>query len=259
MKNKTIGFIGGGRVTRIFLKALSNFNNLPESILVSDPSDEILARLKTEFPQISITNKNIEAAGQDYVFISLHPPVMADTLTEIKAGLKSDSIIISLAPKFSISKINSLLNGNGKVVRMIPNAPTIINNGYNPVAFSDSISFAERNELINFFSALGECPEVEEKKIEAYAILCAMGPTYFWFQLNELKNLSISFGLTEEDAREGIQKMMSGALDTMFNSGLTFEEVVDLVPVKPLADVENEIKEMYKQRLTAVNERITAI
>lgn len=259
MNNKTIGFIGGGRVTRILIKALSNFNNLPENIIVSDPSDEILAKLKTEFPQISITNRNTEAAVQDYVFISLHPPVMAEVLNEIKTVIKNDSIIISLAPKFSIGKISSLLDGNRKVVRMIPNAPTVINNGYNPVAYSENITFAERNELINFFSALGECPEVEEKKVEAYAILCAMGPTYFWFQLNELKKLTMSFGLTDEEAKEGIQKMISGALDTMFNSGLSFEEVVDLVPVKPLADVENEIKEMYRQRLTAINERIAAI
>lgn len=259
MEKKTLGFIGGGRVTRIFLKALSNFNSLPENIIVSDPSEDILKKLKNEFPQIATTNKNIEAAGQDYVFISLHPPVMAEVLTDIKSGIKNDSIIISLAPKFSINKINSLLEGNGKIVRMIPNAPTVINNGYNPVAFSANISFTEKNELNNFFSALGECPEVEEKKIEAYAILCAMGPTYFWFQLNELKKLSMSFGLTEEDVNEGIQKMMSGALDTMFNSGLTFDEVVDLVPVKPLADVETDIKNMYTQRLTAVNERITAI
>ena len=67
---------------------------------------------------------------------------------------------------------------------------------------------------------LGDFPEVEEGKLEAYAIITAMGPTYLWFQLCELNELAKSFGLSEKEAAKAISKMTKGALKTLFDSGL---------------------------------------
>jgi pyrroline-5-carboxylate reductase len=139
---------------------------------------------------------------------------------------------------------------------MIPNAPSIMNRGYNPVAFSRGISAEEKSSLLKLFEVLGECPEVPEEDLEAYAIIAAMGPTYFWFQWHALAELGESFGLNESSVREAIAKMMSGAVDTMFASSLKPEEVMDLVPVKPLAEEEESIKTMYRTRLSSLFDKL---
>jgi pyrroline-5-carboxylate reductase len=64
-------------------------------------------------------------------------------------------------------------------------------------------------------------------------------------------DLGQSFGLREEDLRESMGKMLEGAIHTMFASGLKPGEVMDLVPVKPLAEDEEAIRDMYTNRLTA--------
>ena len=46
MTNKTIGFIGGGRITRIFLEGWKRGGVLPNRIVVSDCNAETLAKLK---------------------------------------------------------------------------------------------------------------------------------------------------------------------------------------------------------------------
>lgn len=259
MNNKSIGFIGGGRITRIILKALDTINKLPRNIIISDTAKDTLEKLLTEFPSVKISKDNSEAAKQDIVFISLHPPVIVETLSSMKSVLQPGTILVSLAPKISIEKIESVIGKDFKIARMIPNAPSIVHAGYNPVCFSESINQDERTMLNEFFHLFGMAPEVSESKLEAYAILCAMGPTYFWFQLNELKNLGISFGLTKEDVETGLTQMMKGTIETLFNSASSYEEVSDLIPVKPLADFETEIKTMYQTKLNAVNERIKAI
>jgi pyrroline-5-carboxylate reductase len=38
---------------------------------------------------------------------------------------------------------------------------------------------------------LGSLPEVAEPRIEAYAMISAMGHTYFWPQIQKLKELAI--------------------------------------------------------------------
>jgi len=257
MNSKTIGFIGAGRVTRIFLEGWKRVNFVPKEIIVSDTNPDTLNNLKKDFPSIIISlNNNILPAKQDLVFVSLHPPVLGSFLNDIKNELKPEAVLISLAPKFTIQKFTETLNGFNRIVRMNPNAPSIINEGFNPVTFSNAFSESEKAKLQNLFKLLGFSPEVEENKIEAFALITAMGPTYFWFQLYELNKLAISFGLSDEDIKTGITKMMTGALDTMFNSGLTPEQVMDLVPVKPIGDAEENIKELYNSKLTSIFNKI---
>ncbi len=68
------------------------------------------------------------------------------------------------------------------------------------VAFGPGLSPADREVLQGLLAPLGECPEVEERHLEAYAIVTAMGPTYFWPQLYELRALAESFGLPAQRA-----------------------------------------------------------
>jgi pyrroline-5-carboxylate reductase len=259
MTEKTIGFIGSGRVTNIILGGFHKSKMSLKHIMVSDTSIESLDKLKSKFPEIAITpNDNIKPATKDIVFLAVHPQIILNVLAEIKSALKSNAILISLAPRFSISKISENLSGFSRIVRMIPNAPSIVNCGYNPVVYSQTITESEKNELINLFKLLGECPEVSEEKLEAYAILTGMGPTYFWFQFNELKAIGQSFGLTEQEVKISIEKMVTGALKTLFESDLTPEQVMDLIPLRPLQDYEEKIKEAYHIKLEGLYKKMKA-
>jgi pyrroline-5-carboxylate reductase len=253
---KTIGFIGGGRITKIFLNGWQNAGLHFDKVIVSDKDANVLANLKAQFPHIEITHDNTLPASRELVFISLHPPVLVETLGQIKDSFNPQSILVSLAPKITLNKLSEALGQNGKFVRMNPNAPSIINKGYNPVVFSNGINVQDKEELLGYFKVLGESPEVEEANLEAYAIISAMGPTYLWFQLYQLKEIGREIGLSEEDVKKALQAMVSGALETMFNSGLTPAEVMDLVPVKPIGDQEETIKAIYSERLPALHQKI---
>jgi pyrroline-5-carboxylate reductase len=229
---------------------------LPERIVVSDPGAECLAKLKADFPSVETAlNDNRPAAAQDIVFIGLHPPAFAGALVEIKANVKPTALVVSLAPKVSIAKLSTGL-GTDKIARLIPNAPSIVNAGYNPVAFSPGLNAAERAVLCEWLSILGDSPEVDEAKLEAYAILTAMGPTYLWFQLYELQAISEAFGLTPQEVSIGLEAMVKGAVQTMTTARLSPAGVMDLIPVKPLGEDEAAIKGFYHQRLEALYARL---
>jgi pyrroline-5-carboxylate reductase len=252
MAHTSIGFIGGGRVARIMLGGWQRQKQLPGKIVVSDPNAEGLAKLKADFPSIETAlNDNRSAAGQDIVFIGLHPPAFAGAFNEIRANLKLSAIVVSLAPKVSIAQLSAGL-GTDKIARLIPNAPSIINEGYNPVAFSTGLNAAERAVLCELLNVLGDSPEVDEAKLEAYAILTAMGPTYVWFQLYELRAIGEAFGLTFQEVSAGLEAMVMGAARTMTAAGLPSAGVMDLIPVKPLGEDEAAIKGFYHTRLEAL-------
>lgn len=256
MQHKTIGFIGGGRVTGIFLKGWARAQQLPASITVSDPNAELLAKLKARFPSIATTASNADAAAKDIIFLAVHPPVVADAATQIKAGLPAESILVSLAPKFTFGKLTTLLGGFNRLARIIPNAPSVVGAGFNPVAFAPTLPAGDRAEVTSLLAPLGECPEVAQEKLEAYALFTARGPTYFWFQFYELRRFAETSGLTIEEAQCGLEAMVAGALKTMTAAGLAREEVMDLIPVKAPGEMEAPVTEVFRKQLPAILEQI---
>lgn len=249
MKTKSLGFIGGGRITRIILQAFVNKKAIFGSISVFDTNADTLRSLKQKFPFIEILNSVSEAARKDIVFLALHPPVIMDTLQTIIKDVNEKTVFISLAPKITISKIASLLTPVQYIVRLIPNATSIMNHGYNPVSFGPGVTEIEKAYIMEMLNLLGETFETAEEKLEAYALMSAMLPTYFWFQWKELETLGTEFGLTQDECRESIFETVNAALNTMYHSGLKAEEVMDLIPVKPIGESESQIKSIYDEKL----------
>jgi pyrroline-5-carboxylate reductase len=83
-----------------------------------------------------------------------------------------------------------------------------------------------------------------------------MGPTYFWFQWAELLKVATHCGLSEADAKSGIASMVIGAVRTMFESGMTQDEVFDLIPAKPLGEEESAIRSAYASKLGPLYEKL---
>jgi len=254
----SIGFIGGGRITQIFLSGWKKEDALPKIIRVSDSNPDVLRELKTKHPEVDISAENNGAAQCDIVFLALHPPAIGGILEGIKAVLKSDAILISLAPKWTIAKLSASLGGFDRIVRMIPNAPSVIGEGYNPVAFSNTITDNHKKYILKLFKAFGDCPEVQESNLESYAILSAMGPTYLWFQIQKLRELGVSFGLSEKETDKTLYAMIKGAAKTLFKSDLSYADVVNLIPLKPLAEDEPMILQSYETKLRGLYEKLKA-
>ncbi len=257
MNNKSIGFIGGGRITGIFLKAFANQNVEFDKIIVYDPNHENLMKLKGSYPQI-VTDSNTldDAAKCDTVFIAVHPPVVIETLTKIIPFITDSTMIVSLAPKITIDKIKAALNGFQNIARVNPSAGGVINQGINPVAFHEGVSKNQQEDLLKVLGILGKTPIVNETKIEGYAVISAMGPTYFWFQLQKLEELALKFGMDRDEAKDVISEMLKGTINTLFNSGIPYEEVMDLVPAKPISEYEDLIKSVYNEKLNGIYEKI---
>ena len=255
MKTKSIGFIGGGRITRIFLQALNNKNAEFQSVVVFDTNAEVLIALKNQFPTIVVAESLEQAAQQQIIFIALHPPMIMESLGKMAEFVSIDAMVVSLAPKITIEKIASKLK-NKNILRMIPNATSYINEGYNPVTFSFEFGENGKTQVMEMLRLLGNTFEVAEPKLEAYALISAMLPTYFWFQWKELIKLGDPMGLSEEESNVAIQQTLMAAMNLYFESGLSPEQVMDLIPVKPIAEHQAQISEIYQTKLMGLYEKI---
>lgn len=253
----SVGFVGGGRIARIMLEGWRRSGHWPGQVIVSDPDAKALAALRSlDRDLVTVQGENRLAGAQEIVFIAVHPPALRAVCAELSGRIPPPSLVVSLAPKLTLGEISSALGGFGRLARVIPNAPSIVGAGFNPTSFASHVTENDRRALLDLLAPLGACPQVEERELEAYALLTGMGPTYLWFQLYELLALAERFGLSRAAAVDALEAVVGGAVRTMAQSGLSPAAVMDLVPVRPLADDEEMMKNAYRARLPAVFERI---
>lgn len=254
---KSIGFVGGGRVARIVLAGLARAGAELPRVVVSEPDERARGTLRAALPEVELAlGDSARAAAQELVFLAVPASAVPGVLPALGPALRPSSVLISLTPTFTLAKLSELAGGFSRIARMVPNAPSLIGAGYNPIAFGPGLSPLERRSIAGFFAPLGACPEVDEAKLEGYVLLTGMGPTYLWFQLQALRELSRTFGLTESDVDAALPSMVFGATRLLLEGDLSPAEVMDLVPVKPLAADEAGITQAYRSRLPAVYEKL---
>jgi pyrroline-5-carboxylate reductase len=255
----SIGFVGAGRVASILLGGWARADASPAQVVVSDGDAAVLAALCEKYPRVRSACTNVsEAAGQDVVFLALHPPAVPGVAAHVAKALGGSTVLVSLAPKLTIARLSELLGGFARIARLIPNAASIVGRGYNPISYGTALGEADRESLRRLLSPLGNLPEVPEADLDAYAVITAMGPTYLWPQLYELESLAESFGLGHEGAQRAVEEMVAGAVATMHESGLSPTQVEDLVPVKPLAEEQPALLAAYRTRLSGLMEKLRA-
>jgi len=249
-----VSFVGGGRVTRFLLEGWRRADALPGQVLVCDPDQAVLGKLRSDYAEVRASNLSGVAQG-DLIILAVHPPDLKTVLGEMKGTVSASSLVLSLVPKVTIAAIQSALEVR-QVVRMIPNAPSAIGRGYNPVAFAEDVNSIAERKLKGLFNPWGESPVVSERDLEAYAIVSAMGPTYMWFQWQILRDLAASFSLSREAADKALLATIAGSAELLLAHGGDPEQVMDMIPVKPMQADEEIIRTAYSTRLTALYEKL---
>jgi pyrroline-5-carboxylate reductase len=240
----TLGFIGGGRITRIICKGLAFAEALP-STAVYDNSSDAAALIEKTGSGIKSGSSLDDVLKSDIVVLALHPAALPETLAAIRSRIGTSTIVLSLSPKISIQKTQEFLGGHRLVARMNPNAPSVIGKGFNPIAFSSDFDENRKKDVLAVFAPLGRLPVVDDKLIDAFAVITAMGATYLDYQIGLLKEMAGTFGIPEDLARDGIISLAEGIAETVL-SGAHGENPYDLVPVRPLKDIEDQVRTAYR-------------
>lgn len=252
MIGRDVGFVGGGRIVVALLQRLQACCWPLEGVRVSDTDVTARTMLLARFPGVEVGQDNRQVAERPFVFIALHPQDMTEVLPMIAPVLTQQSVVISLAPFHCFARMQALLNGFSRLVRLAPSAPSLIGSGYNPVSYSPDVPADMRCDFESWLTYFGAHPTVDERSLEAYAILTVLGPTYFWFQWQALRDLGRSFGLRPAEVDAGLSAMLDGARRMMFDAGLSPNALHDAISTAPLADEQAQIVGAMKTKLTAL-------
>ncbi|UCG64122.1 MAG: pyrroline-5-carboxylate reductase, partial [Deltaproteobacteria bacterium] len=144
-------------------------------------------------------NLNVVSASEIVVY-AVKPQIMASVLRETATSLDMSKLIISIAAGVPLSAIESCLNKDLRLVRVMPNIPASVKEGAAAIApgkhaLKDDLKVAKA-----IFDSVGKSVIIEEELMDAITGLSGSGPAYLFLIVDALADAGVKMGLSREDA-----------------------------------------------------------
>ncbi|MGH7264118.1 MAG: pyrroline-5-carboxylate reductase family protein [Candidatus Rokuibacteriota bacterium] len=235
LHGKRIGVIGAGAIGGVVIDRLL-------AAAASRPADIIACEIRPERRQdiaarygVTVHERPEAAGAADVVVLAVPPPAVADVLGELRGLLGGDRVVISFAGGVPLAFIEAAVPGVA-VVRVNPNSPSVIGEGFNPVTYGQSATGARRALADAFLQVLGGHPEVEDGSMNVYTALTAVGPTYFLPVLDALVAAGQAAGLSRQAAVDAATATAIGTAHMVARRAETPEQLKLFTGLRPLDD-----------------------
>ena len=213
-----IAIIGAGNMGGSIARGLAKGSLIADSdIIVSNPSAGKLERLKKEFPSISTTNNNAEAAtGADIVILAVKPWLMQPVMRELK--LKSKQILISVAAGIPFEELaHYVADKEMTMFRLIPN--TAISEMESMTLISSRNASKEQEQLLlDIFNQMGLAMLIPEDKIAATTAMTSCGIAYVLKYIQAAMQAGVEMGIYPKDGMRMVAQSVKGAAELILNN-----------------------------------------
>ena len=198
---KKIAFLGSGNMAGALVKGLLAAGAAsPAEIFCTDTRKERLEELQRRHG-VRIGQDNAEAAAwADVVVLSTKPQVFDRLLPDVAAGVRSSTLVISIAAGVPVAAIEARLPPATRVVRTMPNTPCLVDAGATAIA-AGSYASADDVELARrLFASVGVTVVLDEYLLDAVTGLSGSGPAYIFLIIEALSDAGVKMGLHRDSA-----------------------------------------------------------
>jgi len=184
------------------------------------PLDTVWAATKSADSAAGVTNEfgvaastsYAQAAASDVILLAVKPAQIDAALRElVKAGLRADTLVISVAAGVTLARIEQQLGTKNPVVRAMPNTPSFVGRGMTAIAGGAHASAAHLAAAQRLFAAVGMCITIEERLLNAVTAISGSGPAYVYLIIEALADAGVRVGLPRDVAMTLVTQTVLGA------------------------------------------------
>ncbi len=221
-----IGFIGIGNMGGAILQGYRNqAKEENHDILIFDLNKEKTLKMAQDLEVEFCQGQKELVKKSDVIILAVKPYNFEELLEEIKNDIKEDSLIISIAAGVSIRYIRKNIGEKGKIVRVMPNLPALINQGVTSISREENISEAMFEVAKNIFEGIGKVFEVPEDMIHTVIGVSGSSPAYTCMYIDALARSAEKRGMKREEALEFAAYSVAGAARTVIETKVDPDEL----------------------------------
>ncbi len=218
--DKAFGFIGAGAMAEALIKSILQRGFAHESgIWASDVNRDRGRYLKNKYGINFLEDNKDLVKKTDVVIYAVKPFMMGDVLSEISPYVAANQLHVSVAAGITLDFIEQRLPEGARVVRVMPNTPSLV--GAGAAAYSPGKSAGPEEERLvkEFLDCAGVSVKVPEYLMNAVTGLSGSGPAYIFLILEALVDGGVKAGLPRDTAHVLATHTVFGAAKLVLETG----------------------------------------
>ena len=202
LNNKKIGLIGSGNMGEALISGLIGSSSAPaKNIICSDVREDRLEFIKNTYGIATTTDNLKVVTSSDIIVYAVKPQIMASVLKETADSLDMSKLIISIAAGVPMAAIESSLNKELRLIRVMPNVAASVKEGAAAVAAGANARKEDIQLAMSIFNSVGKSVFLKENYLmDAVTGLSGSGPAYIFLIVDALADAGVKVGLSRRDA-----------------------------------------------------------
>ena len=223
-----IGFLGAGAMGGAILSGAVNAGVLdPKNVYVSDVSEKILEKYAALGCNICKNNDELGKAS-DIVILAVKPQYAAPALATLGDTMNGKAVI-SIMAGATVERIRSMIKGDIRVLRCMPNTPALVNAGAFALCNETDLTAEEKAFAEKLFTSIGIVEWMSEKLIDTACGLSGSGPAFVALFIEALADGGVLEGLPRPTAYRLAAQTVMGTAKLIMDTGMHPGQVKDMV------------------------------
>ena len=217
----TLGVVGAGVMGQTLIRGLLASGLASRDRLWAGDKNGATCDSASQQLQIPVESEyQSRVPTSDLILMCVKPgdaPVVLAALRN--AGLRRETLLISILAGVSTDRIESLLGSENPVVRAMPNTPAIVGEGMTVVCRGRYASKTDLERARHVFEGVGKCVPVDEIHFNAITALSGSGPGYQFLIMEALADAGVRVGLPRQLALTLVAQTALGAARMVLSTG----------------------------------------
>ncbi len=187
------------------------------SIRLVEPSQASENWWREHHPGVDVEQLETAVAESDVVLLAVKPNVIASVAMR-NASFWEDKLVISIAAGISLQQLSDWI-GHERVVRVMPNTPSLVRAGASGFCCGDESTPQDRKTIQAMLDSVGLAVEVEENQLEGVTGLSGSGPAYVCMIIEALADGGVLAGLPRPLAMQLATQTVRGTAEMIAKTG----------------------------------------
>lgn len=217
---KKIGFIGCGNMAQAMIGGIVKSKIVSgKNIIVSDLNQNNLTVVREKYGITTVSNNAECAKVSDILILAIKPNLYEKVISEISESTKKEVIVVTIAAGRSIESTEKSFNRKVKVIRVMPNTPSLVGEGMSSLCVNDLIIEEELKEIIDIFESFGRTEVVDEKLMDVVTSVSGSAPAYIYMFIEAMADGAVLDGMPREKAYKMAAQTVLGAAKMVVETG----------------------------------------
>ena len=227
---KKLAVIGAGNMGRAIIGGVVKSGLIPsENVIVSDPYEPGLVRVKEEYNTKTTTDSREAVKEADAILFAVKPNIIGKVFDGVRDLVDNNKIIISIAAATTIEFMQEKLGDDKKIVRVMPNTPALVGEAMSALSPNQNVNSEDLEYVLGIFNSFGKAEIVPEYLMDSVVGISGSSPAYVFMFIEAMADEAVNLGIPRSKAYKMAAQSVLGSAKMVLETGKHPGELKDMV------------------------------